>query len=431
MLLTEEGAVRYSHIGLHRVEKTRTRCTDIHSVAAMLHHMAVGATLPESKIDTTVEDSGDVDDDSDDDVGTWKSATWNADRGTWKSASTGPRAVLEKVQDPLKRDLLFRLLFADTKPTSAKELAQIIIELSPFDVSKDETEADKIVKEVEKRVQAATDESMRLFDRAWEKLVPLGGPELLEHATKLANKFCPEVLLQSYKEGISLKQVHSMAVKWCPQMLNKMRSLVEQAGGQFLIPPDTHIAPDDPTLSVEQCVETVKGIERATNKVKSDYNGDPRRLVDLVRASALFDTPTELSAALKLFESIATAKDLPAAADDATKLGPSNFLSRTSTTLPPISLHQSMRIVRAKDRLNKPVSGYRDLLLNIAYDVDGKCEHIGELQMHLRLVFNEKKTAHVAYDIGRTIKAMSPQASSTRTALLPSTDVGKAKSSPA
>ena len=56
--------------------------------------------------------------------------------------------------------------------------------------------------------------------------------------------------------------------------------------------PETQIKLDGPVLSVGQFVETAKGFERAQARVDGDYDCDARRLVDLVRASAIFEKPT-------------------------------------------------------------------------------------------------------------------------------------------
>ena len=53
-----------------------------------------------------------------------------------------------------------------------------------------------------------------------------------------------------------------------------------------------------PPLTTERCEATVKDLERARAKVDQDYNGDARRVVDFVRASGIFETPTDLVSAL-------------------------------------------------------------------------------------------------------------------------------------
>ena len=64
----------------------------------------------------------------------------------------------------------------------------------------------------------------------------------------------------------------------------------------------------------------------------------------------------------------------------------------------------ALRLVRAKDLLNNPVAGYyRGMILNLAFGVGGECMHVGELQLHLRTIHEEKKIAHVPYGIGRSL----------------------------
>ena len=60
-----------------------------------------------------------------------------------------------------------------------------------------------------------------------------------------------------------------------------------------------------------------------------------------------------------------------------------------------------LRVVRAKDKFNHPRDGYRDLLLNVALVQDGDEAHVGELQMHIAAILEEKKAAHVSYGIAR------------------------------
>ena len=162
--------------------------------------------------------------------------------------------------------------------------------------------------------------------------MPFGGEAMLIRAASVAGKYT-DTPTQPCDEGVSLERVHANAVRWCTAMLNAMRAFVEQAGGKLMLPPHTELKLDDPTLCIDQCVKTVKTIERALEKVDGDYNGDARRLVDLVRASAVFEKPTELEAALELLESMMT-------------VGSDGSSS-------------CLRLVRAKDRLNNPIAGFR------------------------------------------------------------------------
>ena len=289
---------------------------------------------------------------------------------------SNPDALLAAVHDPLKRSLISSSLL-EAKTPSADELVQLIMKLSPIDIADAATMAERqLLLEVAKRVKAAEDESKQKFDELFDEMMPFGGEAMLTRAASVAGKYT-ETPTQPCDEGVSLERVHANAVRWCPGMINAMRAFVEQAGGKLMLPPHTELKLNDPTLSIDQCVKTVKAVERAQEKVDGDYDGDARRLVDLVRASAIFEKPTELEAALELLESMmATGND-----------GSSSCL----------------RLVRAKDRLNNPVAGYRDMMLNLAFDVGGECVHVGELQLHLRTVLAHKEVAHVSYGIGRGI----------------------------
>ena len=89
---------------------------------------------------------------------------------------------------------------------------------------------------------------------------------------------------------------------------------------------------------------------RILEKMYADYDGDPSRVVDIVRASALFSSMTQLALAIEAL------------------LGDGC----------------SLVVVRAKDRFNKPTSfGYCDFLLNVRLR-DGR--HVGELQLHLSAI---------------------------------------------
>ena len=87
-----------------------------------------------------------------------------------------------------------------------------------------------------------------------------------------------------------------------------------------------------------------------TVKMYADYGGDPRRVVDICRARAIFTTMAQLALAIE------------------TLLGDGCALV----------------VVRAKDRFNHPTSfGYTDFLLNVRLS-DGR--HVGELQLHLEAI---------------------------------------------
>ena len=104
---------------------------------------------------------------------------------------------------------------------------------------------------------------------------------------------------------------------------------------------------------------------RAIEKIEGDYGGDHTKLVDAVRASAIFKTFLQLTLAVQA------------------------LLEEGCTLI----------VVRAKDRFNKPLdSGYRDMLMNVR--LEGS-EHVGELQLHLRTIIDIKEAAHRTYALMR------------------------------
>ena len=76
------------------------------------------------------------------------------------------------------------------------------------------------------------------------------------------------------------------------------------------------------TLDDEAMRETVKKIDRVHEKTQSDYGGDHRRVVDLVRASCIFETAADLTAGIEALDERAL-----------------------------------LRVLRAKDRFNHPRDG--------------------------------------------------------------------------
>jgi len=131
-------------------------------------------------------------------------------------------------------------------------------------------------------------------------------------------------------------------------MHTAMRNLVEGVGGTY---------DQGPLKKKERCLE----------KMYADYGGDPRRVVDIVRASALFLTMAQLASAIE------------------TLLGDGCPLV----------------VVRAKDRYNHPTSfGYMDMLLNVRL---ADSRHVGELQLHISSIHVIKASCHRTYAILRQV----------------------------
>ena len=283
--------------------------------------------------------------------------------------------LYKRVVDPLMRQLIARAFFISKMDQPiAGELVELIVHISPI-VLDQATEAQALLRQLAGRVEAAGSEAVRLLEAAWDKHLSNGGASLLLRVKTLARKFDAKPM-QPFEKGVDLKTVHGSALEHCVQLLTIMRGLVQSANGEFIVPPSSIVARDEP-LTVEQCRATVKEMQRAKEKVDGDYGGDARCITDLVRATGVFKTPIQLESALEMFES-AVSPD-----EGQTDVGP------------------RLRVVRAKDKFNNPIEGYRDLLLNVALEVGGACKHVGELQLHLSSIYEEKKSAHVTYGITR------------------------------
>ena len=121
----------------------------------------------------------------------------------------------------------------------------------------------------------------------------------------------------------------------------------------------------------EFVVAPMKTKKRILEKVKKDYHGiQYHKVVDVVRASAIFSYPTDLAA----------------------------FIRKLSQ--PPDKHGGGMVVLRVKDRFNSPLSGgYRDMLVNVR--VSGS-HFVGELQLHLKKIKAVQAKAPRIYEVMRS-----------------------------
>ena len=225
---------------------------------------------------------------------------------------------------------------------------------------------------LEKRIAKARDDAKSKFDAAWASLSADGGAELLEVAAELAVRHSGVVRQPSPPPSspqATTGSLHAQATEAAPEILRAMRGVVEDAGGILSLPPPLlALAPSDPFPSSHDVRSTVKGFERAQEKIDSDYGGGCERIVDMVRASGVFATPSEVTKALRL-----------------------------------MSAGGALRILRVKDRFGKPQDGYRDIILNVALVADGTSGHVAELQLHITDILAIKELSHISYEIGRGV----------------------------
>ena len=166
---------------------------------------------------------------------------------------------------------------------------------------------------------------------------------------------------------MTLPKVISCAFSEGPPLLRAMQEVVENAKGTFSLPPPIGKVRKGSTLSDEDLRSCLKGKDRIQEKVDSEYGGDYSRICDVVRASGIFKTPSQLADALRKMQ----------------------------------SKNGKLQIVRCKDRLNNPVKGYRDVLLNVRLSGRRDEPIVGELQFHFATIIAIKKTAHVSYAMKR------------------------------
>ena len=128
-----------------------------------------------------------------------------------------------------------------------------------------------------------------------------------------------------------------------------LRPVVEGAGGTYKEGP----------LKLEDRIRT---------KARDDYDDDVARVVDVVRATGVFDDLASCGRALAQLLALGRSGDL--------------------------------LIRRAKDRINRPVenSGYRDVLMNV--EIAG---FVGELQLSLARLLEVKGSAHRIYNLTRAL----------------------------
>lgn len=118
-------------------------------------------------------------------------------------------------------------------------------------------------------------------------------------------------------------------------------------------------------------IAPLKGKERATSKVTTDYGGDWSQLKDVVRGTIAVDTLEELA-------------------------GLTEKLKKGGMKL----------AQKPKDRFAKPTEeGYRDVLMNITFP-NG---HVGELQLHVKVMTLAKTKGHNPYVAKESIRRKYPE----------------------
>jgi hypothetical protein len=163
----------------------------------------------------------------------------------------------------------------------------------------------------------------------------------------VAPKPPPRVPPKGPQKTADLDALYAQAAAAQKDLSELTTSIARELGGQPLIPP------------------SLKGRARAKEKIDADYGGDASQLVDLARSSIVFKTFDQVETAISRIKSRA-------------------------------------KVTRVKDRFERPLNGYRDVLFNLEMP-NG---HVVELQVHLEGIMSIKNgEGHALYEQARAIDA--------------------------
>jgi len=239
---------------------------------------------------------------------------------------------------------------ANTRPTFAEIVGLFLKHESD---SSSERKEEKLMKLKEKLLEAKANDSY-VYKATWQKLSSdniSGAEDVLRMIGSLKNtveKTCVSRPYQSI-DICNVQGLRAAAEAVAPKLHEFGERIAKECGGN----------------STYKGAPT-KGLGRIEEKVRADYGGDIRCIVDAARGSIICETLDQLAVAVKI------------------------LLEGGEGT------HE---VVRVKDRLSKPISGgYRDVMLNITID-----SHICELQLHLASLIAIKSQAHRIYDILRSV----------------------------
>merc|ERR1712070_1130371 len=97
----------------------------------------------------------------------------------------------------------------------------------------------------------------------------------------------------------TLKGIHDHAVLVAPEMLRAMQGFVQRHQGRFKCPPPVGEVSRGFIPPESKLRNTVKRFESAENKMREDYDGNHRRVVNHVRASGIFKTTHDIEKVLE------------------------------------------------------------------------------------------------------------------------------------
>jgi len=178
--------------------------------------------------------------------------------------------------------------------------------------------------------------------------------------------------LQQHEGKGSMEELKSLSnARLCARLHASLKAIVEECGGAYLCAP---------RKSFEHCVQ----------KVEQEYKGDYGKLLDLERATGLFEQAENMLRCVKRVQGEIIG-------------GGSVTLHTHQSPSSPSSSSSSVRVVRFKDRMNVPLgdSGYRDLMLNVC---DQESGFVVKLQLNFHKIAQIKSQTHRFYELMRVME---------------------------
>ena len=200
-MLTTDGDVRFTYLGLYRTDSS---ASSRQGVPSALSHRA--GDVAAERCDKSAPMS---------DVRSVATMVYLMCTGEPPPTRMNPDELATKVHDPLKSKLIAHSLLAATMP-SADELVQLIVTLSPVEVADTAKMEHAMLLEVTKRVKSAAEECKQKFDEIFEELMPEGGDAMLARAASVASKYT-DTPMQPFDEEISVGRLHEIALAMVPR----------------------------------------------------------------------------------------------------------------------------------------------------------------------------------------------------------------------
>lgn len=112
----------------------------------------------------------------------------------------------------------------------------------------------------------------------------------------LTEKYNDIIHLQPLPENCTIQEVYDFAVDSSVSMMQRFHKFMKLTKGTIVIPQVGEIAADAPIIS-DVNRSSLKSIARVREKTEARYDGDGRRVLDIVRALGLYNTLEDLEGA--------------------------------------------------------------------------------------------------------------------------------------